>query len=155
MIMILRSKAEDIIKNYNVEKNSSSRLRAKNLVLLLDNFDSFIKYIIDKDYGIKYNENEKDNPYHKIHKSLKWNLFVCIYNLYLENPVLGLQDYKKESISYLNNLIYNYFDFCNFNDGNDNENNKKYFCDLLDGLDGVTYNPKRSQGYIHSSNFTT
>jgi hypothetical protein len=121
--------------------------RAKNLIRLLDEFDSFFDYFFVKEFS-----TIKSIDYGKIHKSLKWNLFVCIYNLYLENPILGSKDFNQESINYLNNIIFNYFDFCNFAYGSDRENNKEYFCDIIG--DGA-YDPRRSEGHLKSANFTT
>ena len=135
------------LTDYDYESNSLL-MRMKNLIKLLQNFDGFYEYFVTQE--IKADE---DSDYHKIFKALKWNLFVCIYNLYLENPVLGGQDSDKESITYMNHMVHNYFDFCNFVYGNDENNNKMYDCDITNNS---KYDSKRSEsGYIGKSRFST
>ena len=97
---------------------------------------------------IEDNVDDESSDYHTIYKALKWNLFVCLYNL-IENPVLSNID-NQESISYLNNMIFNYSDFCNFNRNNLNQD---YFCDILQTK--TEYNPTRSEGLLVSTHLTT
>jgi len=144
----------DLIDINVYEFSEDKHLRAANLFLLLKNFESFFKYFVTQEIPGTTNE-DINNPMLKfieIHKVIKWNLFVCIYNLYLENPVLGTKDFNKESINYLNHIVFNYFDFCNFMYGDNIENNKQYNCDVT-GKD--PYDSKRSEGFIYSKNFTT
>jgi hypothetical protein len=159
----------DVIINTIIEKDGISNKidhenhpiqynRIENLINLLKKFSSFYEYfLINERLGFDVSQIDKDD-YHLIYKALKWNLFVCLYNL-ITNPVLNIgsyenEDYNRESITYLNNMIYNYFDFCNFNIGDNPLNNQKYHCDILSTEPG-TYNPKRSEGVIRTGDLTT
>ena len=157
---ILNQKPDEVKKlNEFIDVNvyeylQDKNLRAANFFLLLKNFESFFEYFVTQEISGTTNA-DINNPtlkFIEILKAVKWNLFVCIYNLYLENPVLGIKDFNKESINYLNHLIFNYFDFCNFMYGDNIKNNKQYNCDVT-GKD--PYDSKRSEGYIYSKNFST
>ena len=156
---------DDIISAYNFDTDLNDVTGEQNgrMVCIVDLFKSFNKFFTefvlhentymnqdktDPNFS-KANIDDTSSDYHIIYKTLKWNLFVCLYNL-VNNPVLGSNDYKQESISYLNNMIFNYSDFCNFNR---NEENKDYFCDILQTE--TEYNPTRSEGLLISTNFTT
>ena len=75
----------------------------------------------------------------------------------MENPVLGniagFDSYIKESITYLNHLNYNYFDFCNSMFTKDTNDNKPYYCDILE-LE-KDFDPLRTFQYIKSYKFDT
>jgi hypothetical protein len=117
---------------------------------LLNSFESVYTFFIGKIFN-----TDKPNPAHieKIKIALYWNLFVFYYNLYMVKPVLGGKyddDYEKESITYLNHLNFNYFDFCNFiNKDKDN----KYNCDILNTDD--MYDPLYSESRVETKDFTT
>ncbi len=139
---------------------SSGRIYVINS--LLNSFDKIFKLFAqcendkhrpnDTGFRVEMLDNELSD-YNKILKALKWNLFVCLYNL-VEPPVLSSRiDYDKESITYLNNLIYNYSDFCNFNR---KQENKNYYCDSLENTtEPVEYDPTRSEGLLISHELTT
>jgi hypothetical protein len=114
---------------------------------LLKNFEAFFNEFLIKE-GIINCEKE---IIEEIKKTLYWNLYVFYYNLYVEMPILqnSSQEFKIESISYLNHLVYNYFDFCNFMN---KDENKEYYCDILENGD---FNPLRSESIIKSADFTT
>jgi hypothetical protein len=93
---ILSQKEDEVQKleefvNYSYPDISNKELRAANLYLLLKNFESFFEHFVNEE-KISIAQHDIEN----ITKALKWNLFVCIYNLYLENPVLGIKDFNKE-----------------------------------------------------------
>jgi hypothetical protein len=147
----------NLMNNIEVSSYTIQGKRLKNLRNLLRNFRSFYQHFLTQERP-RFDVSQIDNSaseYHLIYKGLKWNLFVCLYNL-VNNPVLNVAsiDYDRESITYLNNMIYNYFDFCNFNTGDNPLNNQKYHCDILStGPDN--YNPKRSEGVIRTGDLTT
>ena len=167
-----KSEIDEIINKYNIKFNdvikaindNLVKFRLMNIRTLLSYFDNFYKVFIVHENekklknktDIDFKEemiNDEKSDYAQIFKALKWNLFVCLYNL-IENPVLGpTLDYEKESISYLNNLIYNYSDFCNFNR---KKENLKYYCDALENsTEPIEYDPTRSEGLLRSYEFST
>jgi hypothetical protein len=151
----------NLMISYN--ENPVEKQRITNLNILLKKFNKFYELFVESENNkqivnkhdpdfIKADIMNDSSDYNKILKVLKWNLFVCLYNL-LYNPVLGNIEYEQESISYLNNMIYNYSDFCNFNR---KEENKDYFCDVLENKSTpIDYDSTRSEGLLTSANFTT
>jgi len=117
---------------------------------ILGNWNTFFAKFLE----INYTDARRENI-DRIEIALYWNLYVFYYNLYEENPVLGpWTDPPKESITYLNNLIFNYFDYCNFNK-TDIDNNKMYTCDLLKNSNNADYDPQSSEGLLFSKQLDT
>ena len=68
---------------------------------------------------------------------------------------IGNKDsYKKESITYLNHLIHNYYDFCNKMFTDDINDNKPYYCDILE-LEEDDYEPQRTFQFIRTGKLDT
>ena len=117
---------------------------------ILRNWNTFFANFL----AINYTDPSRENI-DKIELALYWNLYVFYYNLYLENPVLGpWKDPQKESITYLNNLIFNYSDHCNFNKSNP-DINSMYTCDLLKNPDNADYDPQSSEGLLFTKKLDT
>jgi len=164
-------KIKEIINNAlienekNIEESEQSGYAAKSVrnlrfYKLLNNWDSFFTYYIDSDLANTKIKNKPSTVDQIIIKSisdaLRWNLYVFYYNLYIQNPVMGFFEYDKESITYLNHLKFNYFDFCNFMKGDDNNQNSRYTCDLLKKTGSVEpFDPLYSENPLSSDKLTT
>jgi 2-polyprenyl-6-methoxyphenol hydroxylase-like FAD-dependent oxidoreductase len=145
----VRSRGNDInLSNCDPETSSVC-----NLVHYLNNFETIFKCFWDSQ-GITNLQNKDDILY-----ELHFNLYTFVYNLYLNNPVLGLNSignddsYKHESITYLNHLIHNYFDFCNKMFTENTNDNKPYYCDILE-LE-TDYEPQRTFQFVRTGKLDT
>jgi len=137
---------EKLVEKINYDDDSN--IRNKRFFYLLKNWELFYKHFLSKE------EIKQDDDTNKICTALYWNLYVFYYNLYIENPVSTHIDYKKEGITYLNHLLLNYFDFCNFMTGDDTNQNSKYTCDLLKGT-RTDYDPLTSENPLRKISLTT
>ena len=147
---ITKTEIEFLISRLATETNGGKSIRQLRFLGILESWDTFFAEFLK----INYKDPKRENI-NKIEIALYWNLYVFYYNLYVENPVLGpFTESSKESITYLNNLIFNYSDYCNFNK-TDIDNNKMYTCDLLKNPNNADYDPQSSEGYLFSKDLTT
>ena len=66
--------------------------------------------------------------------------------------------YNNESVTYLNHIVYNHFDYCNHMNGpniDGKKGNSTYYCDILQPDGDCNYDSRRTSHQIPSSNFTT
>ncbi len=132
--------------------NQVQSLNTMTIKIYYDNFDTaftntFTEFFKQQPSGIT------DVEKNQIKNILKVNVGYCLLNIGTPPVLSPFIDYKDESKTYAHHLHYNHFDTCNFMTGNNKENNKPYFCDLLG--DKPDFDPRRITQINRSSNYTT
>jgi hypothetical protein len=122
----------------------SSNNSYKNLYDLLENYDNIFNIIKRKLTII-----DNDNLIY-LKKIIKHNIWYCIQNAYIYNPILGSTMKEHENGNYLANLHFNYFDFCN---NNRTDKNGPYLCDLTNETEPL--NIGRTSQKILNFHYTT
>ena len=150
----------DLIQNFDTQEASIS---IKNILGYLKDFDVLftrLQRVTDANSPLSPpNSADVITDYlENIKKALYYNIYVCLYNIYFGNPVLtSLEDYDNECITYANHLHFNHFDACNFLIGDNIDNNKPYYCDMLYEPTVIpsNFDSRRITQYNNSYNFTT
>jgi hypothetical protein len=141
--------------------------KQKRFNFIIENYNSLFELFID---DLKQNMPEVElemKELMNIKKELKWNAFVYYHNAFIYNPLINQSpasdpnEYKRESITYLNHLRFHYFDFCNFMKNKkitgepEENNNKDYFCDILRDIqiqvgetNPIDYDSRRSNEFL-------
>jgi hypothetical protein len=152
------------IKIIDINKVPLIIKKQRRFQFLIENYDCFFgKFIEKEDKSMMIKETELP----KIKQALIWNAFVYYHNTFIYNPLINQNitsdpnEYKRESITYLNHLRFHYFDFCNFMKNkkitgeSETNNNKDYFCDILKDIqiknkdpNPIEYDSRRSNEFL-------